>query len=126
MTDTDIADQLCRDQGFTFESDNSEITHQEIVQFNCSDWDFMLCRAEGNGFWVTTEKGKKVGTETLVNHFFAHKDIASLTATSRQTVTSILNELREQNLIYLRLLSIMDLKKQIENPRLIFYQDCLI
>ncbi len=62
---------------------------------------------------LATEKGKKVGTETLVNHFFAHKDIASLTATSRQTVTSILNELREQNLIYFdrKRLLIRDLDK---------------
>lgn len=45
------------------------------------------------------EKGKKVGFETLVNGFFTHQDIASLTATSRQTVTTFLNELREQNLI---------------------------
>lgn len=62
---------------------------------------------------LAQEKGKKVGTETLVNHFFAHKDIASLTATSRQTVTSILNELRDQNLIYFdrKRLLIRDLDK---------------
>jgi CRP-like cAMP-binding protein len=62
---------------------------------------------------LAKEKGKKVGTETLVNHFFTHKDIASLTATSRQTVTSILNELREQNLIYFdrKRLLIRDLEK---------------
>ncbi|MEM9857049.1 MAG: helix-turn-helix domain-containing protein [Bacteroidota bacterium] len=29
-----------------------------------------------------------------------HKDIANLTGTSRQTVTTILNELKESNLIY--------------------------
>lgn len=64
---------------------------------------------------LAAEKGKKVGSETLVNHFFAHKDIASLTATSRQTVTSILNELREQNLIYFdrKRLLIRDLDKLV-------------
>lgn len=45
------------------------------------------------------ERGQKVGFETLVINFFTHQDIASLTATSRQTVTTILNELREKNLI---------------------------
>jgi len=45
------------------------------------------------------EKGEKVGFETLVNGFFTHQDIASLTATSRQTVTTFLNEFRDQNLI---------------------------
>jgi CRP/FNR family transcriptional regulator, cyclic AMP receptor protein len=44
-------------------------------------------------------KGKKVGYETLIQTKLTHKDIASLTGTSRQTVTTILNELKEQNLI---------------------------
>lgn len=44
-------------------------------------------------------KGKKVGFETLVPTTLTHKDIASLTGTSRQTVTTILNELKEKNLI---------------------------
>lgn len=44
-------------------------------------------------------KGKKVGFETLVPTKLTHKDIAALTGTSRQTVTTILNELKEKNLI---------------------------
>jgi CRP/FNR family cyclic AMP-dependent transcriptional regulator len=44
-------------------------------------------------------KGKKVGFETLIPTKLTHKDIAALTGTSRQTVTTILNELKEQNLI---------------------------
>lgn len=44
-------------------------------------------------------KGKKVGFETLVPTRLTHKDIASLTGTSRQTVTTILNELKDKNLI---------------------------
>ena len=46
-----------------------------------------------------TYKGKKVGYETLIPTKLTHKDIASLTGTSRQTVTTILNELKEKNLI---------------------------
>ncbi|MBL7833749.1 MAG: Crp/Fnr family transcriptional regulator [Cyclobacteriaceae bacterium] len=45
-------------------------------------------------------KGQKVGFETMIPTRLTHKDIASLTGTSRQTVTSILNELKEKNLIY--------------------------
>lgn len=48
---------------------------------------------------LAEERGQKVGSETLVRHFFKHKDIASLTATSRQTVTTVLNDLRDRNLI---------------------------
>lgn len=44
--------------------------------------------------------GKPVGTETLIMNNLTHKEMASLTATSRQTVTTVLNELREQNKIY--------------------------
>jgi CRP-like cAMP-binding protein len=42
-----------------------------------------------------------------------HKDIAALTGTSRQTVTTILNELKEQNLINFdrRQILIRDLEK---------------
>ncbi len=42
-------------------------------------------------------KGKKVGFETMISTRLTHKDIAALVGTSRQTVTSILNELRDKN-----------------------------
>jgi CRP/FNR family cyclic AMP-dependent transcriptional regulator len=45
-------------------------------------------------------KGKKIGYETMIPTKLTHKDIAALTGTSRQTVTTIMNELKEQNLIY--------------------------
>jgi CRP/FNR family transcriptional regulator, cyclic AMP receptor protein len=48
---------------------------------------------------VAAWRGKKVGYETLIQTSLTHKDIASLTGTSRQTVTTILNELKDQNLI---------------------------
>lgn len=47
------------------------------------------------------EKGKTIGQEILVKHNLTHLDMANLTATSRQTVTTVLNELKEQNLIHL-------------------------
>lgn len=58
-------------------------------------------------------KGKKVGFETMIPTKLTHKDIASLTGTSRQTVTTILNELREKNLINFdrRKILIRDLEK---------------
>jgi len=45
------------------------------------------------------EKGQKVGFELMIKNHLTHKDIASLTGTSRQTVTTVMNELREKNLI---------------------------
>jgi CRP-like cAMP-binding protein len=44
--------------------------------------------------------GRKVGYETMIATRLTHRDIAALTGTSRQTVTTILNELRDKNLIY--------------------------
>jgi len=49
---------------------------------------------------LAVEHGQKVGFDTLVKRFFTHQDIANITGTSRQTVTTILNELRADNLIY--------------------------
>ena len=45
------------------------------------------------------KKGQRVGYETVVRKFMTHQEIANLTATSRQTVTTILNELRNRELI---------------------------
>ncbi|HKK75444.1 MAG TPA: Crp/Fnr family transcriptional regulator [Saprospiraceae bacterium] len=45
------------------------------------------------------KKGKPVGFEVEVRKFMTHQEIANLTATSRQTVTTILNELRNKNII---------------------------
>ncbi len=35
----------------------------------------------------------------LVRNFLTHQEIANLTATSRQTVTTVLNELRNKNVL---------------------------
>ena len=58
-------------------------------------------------------EGRKFGHETLVKHHLTQQDIASLTGTSRQTVTSVLNELKKNNLIHFNRTSflIRDLEK---------------
>ncbi len=55
--------------------------------------DFMIEMAERYGI--------AIGDETLVKHNLTHQDIANLTATSRQTVTTVLNDLKEKDLIYM-------------------------
>ena len=52
-------------------------------------------------------RGRKIGFEMLVKHSLTQQDIANLTGTSRQTVTSVLNELRKSNLIYFNRKSIL-------------------
>jgi len=47
------------------------------------------------------KQGKLIGDEVMIKHNLTHQDFASLTATTRQTVTSILNDLKKQDLIYM-------------------------
>lgn len=53
------------------------------------------------------KRGRKVGYEMLLKHSLTQQDIANLTGTSRQTVTSVLNELRKSDLIYFNRRSIL-------------------
>ena len=46
--------------------------------------------------------GQQVGLEMLLKHTFTQQDIADFTGTSRQTVTTVLNELRKNNKIQFR------------------------
>ncbi len=45
-------------------------------------------------------KGKQIGDEWMIRTKLTHADIATLTATSRQTVSEVLNDLRRENKIY--------------------------
>jgi CRP-like cAMP-binding protein len=48
---------------------------------------------------LAAQKGKRIGYEQEVRNFITHQEIANLTATSRQTVTTVLNELRNKNIL---------------------------
>ena len=62
---------------------------------------------------LAAKKGQRVGYEMLVRKFMTHQEIANLTATSRQTVTTVLNELRNKNILTFnrRRLLIRDMEK---------------
>jgi len=45
------------------------------------------------------KKGRRVGYEQLVNNMMTHQEIADLTATSRQTVTTTISELKNKNIL---------------------------
>lgn len=53
--------------------------------------DFLIKSVEKNG--------QRIGYEWVVRNFLTHQDIASLTSTSRQSVTMVLNDLRNENII---------------------------
>lgn len=48
---------------------------------------------------MVAEKGRSVGLEHEVKYMLTHKEIADLTATSRQTVNTVLNDLRNRNIL---------------------------
>ncbi len=48
---------------------------------------------------LVEKNGQRVGYEWVVRNFITHQEIANLTATSRQTVTTVLNELRTDEII---------------------------
>ena len=48
---------------------------------------------------LANRRGQRVGYEMLVRKFMTHQEIANLTATSRQTVTTVLNDLRNKNIL---------------------------
>jgi len=59
------------------------------------------------------QRGQRVGYEWVVRNFATHQDIANITVTSRQSVTTVLNDLRSADLITFdrKRLLIRDLEK---------------
>lgn len=45
------------------------------------------------------KKGQRIGYEWVVRNFITHQEIANLTATSRQSVTTLLNDLRNDGIL---------------------------
>lgn len=70
---------------------------------------------------LVEKKGQRVGYEWVVRKFITHQEIANLTATSRQTVTSVLNELKTVNILTFdrKRLLIRDLEKLQESLQVI-------
>lgn len=58
-SDSDILAKLIQSySGLSASVEATEPVHKELVQYEVSDWDFMLARAEANGMVVTVEAGK--------------------------------------------------------------------
>jgi Rhs element Vgr protein len=58
MKDSDIMEQLIRPYGLQKDIETTLPRLKEVVQYDSTDWDFMLCRAEANGQVVMVEDGK--------------------------------------------------------------------
>ena len=53
-----ISDLIAGHSGLTQQIDDTTAQYQELVQYYCSDWDFMLTRAEANGLLVIVTDAK--------------------------------------------------------------------
>jgi Rhs element Vgr protein len=59
MTDSDILEKILGAYGgVSSEVATTTTTHKELVQHYCTDWDFLVSRAESNGMIVLTEQNK--------------------------------------------------------------------
>jgi Rhs element Vgr protein len=56
--DSDIIEELIDSYGLEKDVASTTVTHKQIVQYNCTDWDFMLCRADVNGLLCIPNDGK--------------------------------------------------------------------
>ncbi|MFZ4576313.1 MAG: phage late control D family protein, partial [Phycisphaerales bacterium] len=54
-SDSDLIEQLLADARITADVESTAETHTQLVQVNCSDWEFMLQRAERAGMWVLAD-----------------------------------------------------------------------
>ncbi len=57
-TDSDAAGDLIDGYGLDHDLEDTSIELESIIQYDCTDWDFILSRMEANGKLVTTNAGK--------------------------------------------------------------------
>lgn len=57
-TDGDLIDALVGEHGLQRDVATTKPTLREVVQYDATDWDFMLCRAEANGSVVAVRDGR--------------------------------------------------------------------
>lgn len=56
--DSDIFEQLIDSYSLTKDVEQTSYTHPELVQYNASDWDFIVSRAQANGKLCFVDDGK--------------------------------------------------------------------
>jgi Rhs element Vgr protein len=54
-TDDSIVKKLAGDYGVSIKSSMGGEVHKEILQYHCTDWDFIMTRAEANGCWLLAD-----------------------------------------------------------------------
>jgi len=58
LTDSEIMEDLISPYGIENDVEATDAQHEEVVQYNTTDWDFMLCRVEANALLCIANDGK--------------------------------------------------------------------
>ncbi|AXB57646.1 type VI secretion system tip protein VgrG [Flavobacterium fluviale] len=58
VKDSDVFEEIIGTYGLQKEVESSNYSHKELVQYNTSDWDFIVSRAQANGKLCFVENGK--------------------------------------------------------------------
>lgn len=66
MTDSDIAEEIFGGYDFKSDVESTSLSHESMVQYNATDWDFLLSRIEANGhLFYPNNEGLKSGAPSL-------------------------------------------------------------
>nr|WP_153664407.1 type VI secretion system tip protein VgrG [Chitinophaga sp. SYP-B3965] len=60
MKDSEVIEELASAASLETDVEATTVKHKELVQYYCTDWDFMITRAESNGKLCFVEDGKFV------------------------------------------------------------------
>ena len=75
-SDSDAVEQIVGDYGLDSDVDDSSVQHEAIVQYDCTDWDFIVSRMEANGQFCIVDSGKlsakapDFGADTVLDAVF--------------------------------------------------------
>jgi Rhs element Vgr protein len=58
VKDSDVIEQLIDSYGLDKDVAATDLSHKELVQYNTTDWDFLMCRADVNGLLCIPNDGK--------------------------------------------------------------------
>ena len=67
IKDSALIEKITGSHGITADITETQVLHEEIVQYYATDWDFILNRAEINGLVVITDGGKLTAAEPAVS-----------------------------------------------------------
>jgi len=57
VTDSEIIEEILSEYDFDTDVESTSVNHAEMVQYYCTDWDFIVSRAEANGMLVFVDDG---------------------------------------------------------------------